>query len=110
MNFTPFLWLYNIKKTILYFCSINSNPNRNETLLVVYDNVGGIQPILIRLGYLVEIPIVILFLRNYHQNFWFAHRPLPVGLFFGQGHVPTYEFYGLSFSRALLHMMCLSFS
>jgi hypothetical protein len=46
--------------------------------------------------------LVILFLRNYHQNFWSAHRPAPVVCLFGHERVPTYEFYGLSLSRALL--------
>ena len=40
--------------------------------------------------------------RNYPQNFWFPYRPAPVGLCFCREHVPTYEFYGLSFSHALL--------
>jgi hypothetical protein len=66
-------------------------------------NFGGVQPISIKLDYQVGITYsYFISLRNYPQNFWSAHRPVPVDLFFCREHVPTYEFYGLPFSHALL--------
>lgn len=69
--------------------------NTSKLTAAIAKKISGLRKVGITYSFFIS-------LRNYPQNFWSAYRPAPVGLFFCHEHAPTYEFYGLPFSHALL--------